>query len=447
MDSHPIELKKLLGRWDSVAIMISIVIGVGIFRVPAEVAGLLPSPWLIMAAWLLGGLISLTGALCYAEISSSFPKTGGDYVYLKESYGHLTAFLFGWTELLVIRGGSIAAVAFIFAEYLSSFCALPPVFVKPCAIGVILALAVINAAGLRYGRRVQTVFTIAKISALALIILWGFLSGKGSGVNFSGPFIRPGTGFFSSFGLAMIPILWTYGGWHENTYVAGETRNAVKNLPFALIYGVMIITVLYMAINFLYLYIIPVREMAGAQLIASDVLKIVYGTAGSKILEALVIVSSVGSINAMIITGSRITYAMGSDSALFRYLGKAHPGTRTPLRSIIVNGIWASLLIVWGNFNQLMFYTGILMWLFIALVTGGLFILRHKHPHIERPYTVWGYPVLPAVFIGITVLLFLNTFIFDPVPSLIGLIILACGVPVYYVSHRYKERKMMGNPG
>lgn len=432
-------LKKILGRWDSVAIIIAIVIGVGIFRVPAEVAKYLSSPNLIILAWLLGGIISLLGALCYAELSSSFPETGGNYIYLRESYGPWSGFLFGWSELLAIRTGSIAAVAFVFAEYSQSFLSVDKSLIKPIAISAVFILCFINITGLRYGKRVQNILTIAKILALVGIILFGIMSKKGDISHFYSVPISLNRGVFPLFGLALIPILWTYGGWHENTFVAGETKNASKALPFALITGIFIVTSFYVAINFLYIYLIPVERIASSKLIASDALQILYGRNGRKMMEAIVIISSLAAINAMIITGSRITYAMAKDNPIFSYIGKVNSKYSTPLRAIIINAIWSIALIILGTFNKLLYFTGVLVWLFFAMVAGGLFILRRKFPNVERPYKVWGYPIIPAIFILICIALVINTIIFYAFQSFIGLCILISGIPVYIISQRKKK--------
>lgn len=430
------DLKKILGRWDSVAIIIAIVIGVGIFRVPAEVAKYLNSPNLIALAWLLGGIISLLGAFCYAELSSTFPETGGNYIYLHKSYGPLVGFLFGWAELLVIRTGSIAAVSFVFAEYLQSFLSINKSLVKPIAIFIVFILSFINVVGLRYGKRVQDVSIVAKISALLGIIIFGVISKKGNISYFHSTPITFDGGTFSVIGLALIPILWTYGGWHENTFVAGETKNARKILPFALITGIFIVTSLYLAVNFLYLYLIPVREMANSNLIASDALQILYGKNGRKMFEALVIISSLGCLNAIIITGGRITYAMAKDNAIFRYIGEISKKYGTPHRAITTNAFWSIVLIILGTFNRLLFFTGILVWLFFTLAGGALFILRYKFPDIERPYKVWGYPFLPAIFIFISIALVINTIFFYPFQSFMGLCLLMTGIPIFIISQK-----------
>ncbi len=438
MNSYSQDFRKILGRWDSVAIIIAIVIGVGIFKVPSEVSKYLSSPNLILLAWLLGGIISLLGALCYAELSTSFPKTGGNYIYLRDSYGLWAGFLFGWTELLVIRTGSIAAVSFISAEYLQSFLSTNKSLIKTMAISIVFTLSFINIVGLRYGKRLLDVLTLTKISALIGIIVFGFISRKGDISHFySVPATFDG-GVFPCFGLALIPILWTYGGWHENTFMAGETKDVAKTLPFALIMGIFIVTVFYLAINFLYIYLIPGTKIANSSLIASDVLQILWGKIGRKILEALVIISSLGCLNAMIITGSRITYAMAKDNVIFRWIGKVNTRYETPDRAIVINAIWSTVLIILGSFNNLLFFTGILVWLFFALVIGGLFILRYKFPDIERPYRVRGYPLTPAIFLLICIALSINTIIFYTFQSFIGLCIAMSGVPIFIISQKKK---------
>lgn len=440
---HPQALNRILGRWNSISIILSIVIGIGIFKVPAEVAKYLGSPNLIVLAWFAGGLITLLGALCYAELSSSFPKTGGDYIYLRESYGLWAGFLFGWAELFVIRTGSIAAVSFILAEYLQSFLSLSKVLIKPIAICVVSLLAFINIIGLRYGKWVLNIFTPLNISALIIIIVLGFLSNKGDISHFDAVSTPLSGSIFPLFGLALIPILWTFGGWHENVFMGGETKDAKKSLPFALIIGVIIVTLLYLALNFLYIYIIPINEITKSDLIASDVLHILYGTNGKKAIEALVIISSLGCLNAMIMTGSRVTFAMAKDNIIFKYIGKVNTKYGTPHRAIFITAVWSIALILLGTFNKLLFFTGILVWLFFSLVVVGLFILRYKFPNIERPYKVWGYPIIPVMFILVCTTLFINTIIYYPFQSFMGICLLLSGIPVFIFSQR-KRMSMSG---
>ena len=434
-------LKRLLGRWDSIAITIGIVIGVGIFRVPAEVAKYLTSPGLIILAWFVAGIICLLGALCYSELSSSFPQTGGNYIYLRESYGRGVGFLFGWTELLVVRTGSIAAVAFISGQYLQSFLALDKLPVKLIATSVVFILSFINILGLRPGKIFQNLSTLAKTLALIAIIILGLSSREGSLSNFLPILGTVDKKILTSFGLALIPILWTYGGWHESTFVTEETKYYRRSLPFSLITAILIVTFIYTAINLVYIYLVPVREIASSELIASNVMQILYGAKARKILEILVIISSLGCINGMIITGSRVTYAMACDNPIFRYLGEIDRKHFVPSRSILINTIWTTVLIIWGTFNQLLFFTGIAVWLFFALAVAGIFILRYKYPQLERPFKVWGYPIVPAVFVLICASLVIITLLFYPIESLFGLCLMLSGVPVFiYLQRREKRR-------
>lgn len=437
----PDALKTSFNRWDSLAIIIGIVVGVGIFRVPDEVTRYLDSPWMILSAWLVGGLISFIGVLCFAELSSAFPQTGGSYIYLRESFGSATGFLFGWAQLVVIRTGSIAAVAFIFAEYTQSFFSLSNSLVKPLAVLSVFILSAMNGLGVVWGKRAQNFLSAAKIAFLCLLIIFGFLSHKGSFVHFNHLPDFSDKGLFTLFGLALIPILWTYGGWEENTYLAGETIKPGKTLPFTLIAGIAIVTALYLLLQCLYLYLLPKEQLTNNVLIAPYAINVILGKWGKIILEALVILFSLGAINGMIITGSRVTYAMGQDHVIFSYLGQINPRLGTPLRSIIINGLWTCILIISGAFSQLLFFTGVIVWCFFCLNAIGLFVLRRKYPDIKRPYRTWGYPFVPAVFVLICFALVINTVVSFPVESIMGLLLTASGIPIYYFSRiQLKDR-------
>ncbi len=431
-------LKRLLGPWDVIAINLGIVIGVGIFRVPSEVARYLPSAPLIILAWFLGGLICLLGAFCYSELASSIPETGGNYIYLQRSYGKLIAFLFGWTEVLVIRPGSIAAVAFIFAEYLSSFLSFEKIPLKFIAVSIVFILSLINILGLRPAKRFQNLSAFTKVFALVGIILLGVSLRKGSSLNFYSGLTPPSTQIFPLLGLALIPILWTYGGWHESTYVSGETRDYKTSLPFSLITGILLISSIYIMINLVYIYLVPVEEIMRTDLIASKAMQILWRDMGRKILEALVLISSLGCINGMILTGGRITYCLGQDNRIFRYLEEIDQRFSTPSRSILFNALWATGLIIWGTFNQLLFFTGIVVWLFFALIISGLFVLRHKFPQMERPFKVPGFPFTPLVFILICSSLVANTLFHYPWQSLAGITLTLSGIPVFFFFQKKK---------
>ncbi|PIQ88956.1 MAG: hypothetical protein COV72_05630 [Candidatus Omnitrophica bacterium CG11_big_fil_rev_8_21_14_0_20_42_13] len=435
------DFRQALGLWDSVAIITAIVVGVGIFRTPAEVAGYLSHPAVILAAWLLGGIICLLGALCYAELSAAFPKTGGNYIYLRQAYGKLPAFLFAWAEFFAIRTGSIAAVAFIGAEYLQSFLSINASFIKPMAVFIVLFLSCINMFGLRGGKKVHNVFTALNIAALISIILSGFIFRRGDMSHFFAGSVSLDGNILRALGLALIPILWTYGGWHENTFMSEETNAAAKTIPRALIIAILIITLLYLAVNFFYIYMMPVKDLSASAIIGSDIFNLLYGPGGRKIFEALVVAASLGSINAMIITGARITFAASEDSPFFSSIAKLSSKHGVPQRAIAINAAWCLLLIALGNFNKLLFFTGILVWLFFAAAAAGIFVLRKKSPGLNRPYKVPGYPATPAVFALICAALFINALIFNPLPSIFGLFLLLSGVPVYFLSCLRQRRK------
>jgi amino acid transporter len=433
IDEHG--LKKTLGYWDSLAINVAIIIGVGIFRIPSEVARCLNLPTLILSAWFIGALIALFGTLCYAELSYLLPKTGGSYIYLRESYGPLAGFLFSWTELSVVRTGSVAAVSFIFAEYLLSFLSLPALLVKPTAIFVVILLSSLNIVGLQYSKRLQDTVTSAKVLALIAIIVFGFMSQKGSFSNFNYKPFSINSHTLSLLGTSLIPILWTYGGWHESTFVAGETKDARIILPRALISGIFIISVLYIAMNALYIYLMPIQKIAGSNLIGAETLEILCGRYGRKVLELFVIISSFGCINAMTITGSRVTYAMARDNKVFAHLSLIHPKYNTPYWAIIANAFWSVILIMLGAFDKLLFFTGVVVWLFFGLTAAGIFILRRKFPKTVPSYRIF----IPVVFTFVCFSLVVNIVKCYPFQSAMGLGLVGIGIPIYIVS-KIRER-------
>ncbi len=428
-------LARQLGLWDATAIIMGIIIGAGIFRVPAAVAGFVPTGGAIMLAWLIGGLLALCGALCYAELAAAMPITGGDYVYLREGYGRWVGFLFGWTKLWVVRTGSIASIAFVFAEYVRYLIPLSPTEMKIVAILAVLLLTGANTIGLRHGSNIQNIFTALKILAIVAIIVLGLALEGGSTAHFSPLWpASVGKNFLGGFGLALIFILWTYGGWNEATYVAGEVRQPEKTLPRSLVFGISGIIVLYLLINCVYLYVLPIEEMQGSPTVAADVLERLVGPRGGQIVAIMVIISTFGALNGLILTGARISYAMGRDHTLFRWLSRVHPRFQTPATAIGFQAIWAIVLIFSGTFETLVFYTAFTTWLFFGLVVLALIILRKRRPDMPRPYRVWGYPVIPVLFIAMTLILLLNAVWHAPRESLFGLGFILLGLPVYYWS-------------
>jgi len=432
------------------AISIGIVLGVGIFRVPAEVAKYLTGGPLILLAWFVGGVISLLGALCYAELGTMFPDTGGDYAFLRRAYGKLIAFLFAWTELLIMRTGAIAAISYLFADYACAFLALDKSMTKALGVGAIILLGALNFLGLRFGKNVQNVLSLAKVLAIVLLIASALTAGHGDISRLtSWPHDATGASLFSAFLLALIPILWTYGGWQENVFVAGETKDTGKTLPFALTGVVLVVSSLYILLNAIFLYLIPSETLTKSTLIAADVMKLLYGDGmSSSVVEALVVLYAIGTINAMIITGSRITYAMAQDVPLFKILAAESPDTATPIRALAINVIGSCIFVLVGSFNQLLFFTGIAVWLFFALVAASIFVFRVKLPNITRPFAVPFYPILPACFLLVCICLCVNTMWTFPQQSFFGLGIVATGIPVFFLSRYLVGRGIIKqNPG
>lgn len=430
--------EKILGRWDSIAISIGIVIGVGIFEVPQQIASFLDSGALILLAWLVGGLFSFAGALLYAELSSIYPTSGGDYIYLRECYGKCTAFLFAWSELLITRTGSVAAIALIFGKYTASLIdANLETIEKPLAIGIVIALTLSNLFGLKTGSRLQNLFTLLKVLALFIIFVAGvFLFSKfPSQTNFfAGPQDALKNGLFIAFTTSLVPILWTYGGWRDNVFLAGETKDAKKNLPFALLITCLTITLIYVILNFLYLYYVPLEKIAQSHFVATDLCLAIFGEGGAKFLASLIVIFCFGAINALILTGSRIAHAMANDNRFFGFLSIVDQRTNTPRRSILFNGIWACVLIyLIGKFENLLFFTGLAVWIFFGLTAICVMVLRRRTELDPDQFITPLYPAIPLLVAFVSLLLAISTFLEYPNESIQGSIIVLAGIPVYYL--------------
>lgn len=453
-------LVRQLGMFDSTMMMVGLVIGSGIFLTTGIMAQYLPSPSLILLAWIVGGLITLTGALTYAELGAAMPWAGGQYVYLREAYGPLAGFLFGWILFLVTMTGSIAALGVAFAEYFGYFFpsfSFENIFFSVrnpfldgralytismgqlTAIAVIVLLSVFNYVGVVFGKMIQNIVTVVKIGALLILIIAGITIGNGTAVDFS---VNPtGLSFgrlIIGFGVALIAITWSFDGWNNITYAAGEIKNPKRNLPFSLVVGTLIITVLYALINYVYFKALPIGEMAGVVRIAEKATTTLYGRTSAGLLSAAVLISVFGALNGAIFVGPRVYYAMASDKLFFRRVARVHPRFRTPAFSILIQTVWACVLTVSGTFEQLFTFVVFVTVLFYILTAASVFTLRKKYPDLPRPYKTWGYPVIPIIFILTQAGILLNTLIERPVESLIGLGFTVIGLPVYC----YWKRKL-----
>jgi len=413
-------------------VLVGSTIGSGIFRVPSTVAADVGAVGAMMLLWVLGALVALFGALTIAELAALFPRTGGIYVFLREAYGPLPAFLFGWTELLVIRPSALGAIAMLFAEYVQEFLPLTDLHVRMVAAGAIVLLAAANIRSVSWGAAVQNASTAAKVLALVGVALLAFVLGDGTtGALASEPEFTPLS--WGGFGVALIAVMWAYDGWADLTFMAGEVRDPGRTLPRALLGGTAAIVVIYLIVNAAYLYVLPADEMAGSVLVAADAARRILGDAGASLIAAMVMLSAFGALNGSTMTGPRIFYAMADDGLFFRPIAAVHPRYQTPWLAIGLAALLGVGYVSIRTFEQLAdsFILGI--WPFYALAVGAVFLLRRKRPDLERPYRTVGYPVVPAVFLIASVAMLLNSLVEQPGATLFGFGIIASGVPVFYV--------------
>jgi amino acid transporter len=433
-------LVRRLGIWGSVGIVIGITIGSGIFRTPAVIAGRVPDPMWMLAVWLLGGIMSLCGALSVAELAASFPQTGGWYVYLREGWGRLTGFLFGWSELVLIRASATGAIATVFSEYLLRSAGYDAAeygaatnYIAAAAIG---GAAWINIRGVQVGAAFAGVSTVAKFGALALLVVVSFLFGGGGGAsaaNFTAPAgaVNPGL-----FGLALVSVLWAYDGFADLSFAAGEVSDPQRTLPRAIVGGTIAIIAIYLAANAAYLFVTPVDQMAKSPLIAADTMQAIAGRAGVAAVSVVVTISALGALIATMLAAPRVFYAMAEDRLFFTTVAKVHPRYRTPYVAISLAAVLGVLFVLTRTFEQLADTFVLSIWPFYGVAVAGLYRLRRTRPEIPRPYRVFGYPLVPAIFIAAVLYLVGNALVADPLWTSVTFAIVLAGVPVYLVLFR-----------
>ena len=425
-------LKRVLSLTDATMINVGGILGSGIFMVPATVALYTLSSSLFFLAWIVGGIISLFGALSVAELGSSMPEAGGQYVFLNKAYGPIWGFLYGWTAVAVINTASIAAVAMAFSEYLSFFFTLNSFEVKSIAIISILSLTIINIVDVKSGAKFQNLFTYAKITAIGIIIFLGLFLGDGSSSNFI-PILTDKS--FSSLvgplGLAMVAVLWTFDGWIFVTYVAGEVKNPGKNIPLSIILCMIIILSIYLTLNYVLVYILGFDRMIGSELVMSDAASIFLGSKGATIVTIVILISLIGANNGFILTSARINYAMAKDGLFFKQAAKIHKKFKSPTNALVMQCVWSSLLTLTGTFNQLITYIIFASWIFYAMSAGAVIILRKKLPNLKRPYRTPLYPWIPIIFILFAIFLTINTILEAPRDAAIGALLILAGLPFY----------------
>ena len=431
------KLNKKLDLYGLTMIAIGSCIGAGIFITPYKVAAAVPNGSLILLIWTIGGLIALTGALTFAELGGMFPKAGGVYVFLKEAYGDLVAFLYGWGTLLVINTGALAAISMIFAEYFTYFVPLDGNEKVIVAITVIVVLTIVNMLGVKTSQGFANIFTGLKLLAIAAIILAGIIYFKpessGLSATWSGP--EPDN-IISAMLLALIGVLWSFGGWHHASYLAGETINAKRNVPRAMIIGTVVVTLTYVLINAAYLLLLPVDQIANSTKVAGDAIGSVFEFGGQAVALAIGI-SIFGTIGIYTMSAPRIYFAMAEDGIFFPLLSKLHPTYKTPIYAMGIQSLWAIILLLfWGTFHDLITYVTFLDIAFMALAGFSIYIFRKRSPEKERPYKTLGYPIIPFIFVFISTAFVLNTLVTQPTHALAGLLLLAVGVMMYFFFKR-----------
>ncbi|MEO5683562.1 MAG: amino acid permease [Chitinophagaceae bacterium] len=473
MDPSP--LKKTIGLWPAVSIIIGSIIGSGVFMKPATMAEQLGSPLWLAAVWIIAGIFSLIGALIYAEVGAMLPETGGQYVYFRHMYGKFVAFLYGWAAFAVINTAAVAAIAFVCAQYADYFLHMPrmdavaehsitlhiPLLgnlyplenlgVKLLAVALVAGLTILNYVSARAGSALQVVSTLVKMLVIGALVFGIFFSGRGDAQNFiEAVHPKEGIGLLSGLVGALTGAFMAYDGWINITFVGGEISNPQKTIPRSLFMGVFACIVLYVLVNQAYLYVLPVEKVAGSALVAADAISIALGTTSAAIVAAMVVICTFGAINGNIMSVARVTYAMSIDKLFLSWTGKEHPRFRTPGNALLLHGIWSCLFIISGSFDMLADMFTFISWVAYLMGAVGIFILRRKMPHTARPYKAWGYPLLAGLFIAFATFYVVSTVWNDinnyntgkapVINSLLGLAITALGIPLYWYFKRRKAK-------
>ncbi|GIK59603.1 MAG: amino acid transporter [Ignavibacteriota bacterium] len=452
------QLKKSLSLIAAVMAVAGSMIGSGIFRKPSTMAEQLMSPELLIIVWIAAGLITFIGALSNAEVAGMIEATGGQYVYFRKMYGEFTSFIYGWSVLSVIQTGSQAAIAYVFGEYLCYFIKFPPLpesissftlFMplvgnihpfaewgpKLLAILCILFLSGINYIGVYFGGLVQTIVTFVKIGVMIFLSLALFIFGDGSLSNLSSGFsISPETSanLVALIGLSLSGAFWAYDGWNNVTFISGEVKNPQRNIPLSLLYGTLIVIIVYVLINLAYLYVMPIEEIANSPLVAAAAAEKIFGKNGGSIISIAVIISTFGAANGSLMASARVPFAMAREKMFFNYLGKVHPRFATPHTSLVVQGIVSSLLVLSGSFDTITDYVIFATWFFYMLTAFGVIVLRKKMPDVPRPYKVIGYPYTIWFFVIFSFVFLVNSIISDSENAAMGMLLIMTGLPLYF---------------
>ncbi len=436
-------LPRRLGLWSAVAVLVGSTIGSGIFRTPAEVAQRVGDVPLFFLAWVLGGLVALCGALTYAELAAAFPRSGGIYVFLREAFGPLAAFLFAWAELLIIRPGAYGAIGITASAYTLRTLGMDPM--APVLGGAVRAeqllgatyiaiVAAVNYFGIHRAAVLQNLSTAFKVGALAALVLLGYLLG-GPGIE-GGMLAERSAVALSPFLLAMVAILWAYDGWADLSFVSGEVRDPPRTLPRALLIGTATVVVLYLAANLVYLHLIPIEQIKTADLVAADVAQLLVGPAGVVLVSAAIAVSTFGTLNGSMMTSPRIFYAAAEDRLFPTFIAHVNARSGTPTGAVLLAAALGVIFVLVRTFGELAEQFVIGIWPFYALAVLAVFILRRRRPELERPYRTWGYPVVPLLFLVGSLFLLGNYLVSEPKAFTIDVVVILAGIPVLWWMRR-----------
>lgn len=444
-DEHRYALKRDLGIWSAASIVVGTVIGSGIFIVPRAMIQDVGTPAMVFGVWVVGGLLSLFGALSYAELASALPEAGGEYVYLREAYGPFWGFIYAWTQMWVAKSGSIATLASGFYLYLANFRPeLEHVWIvlplpghleirygQLLAVVVILLLAGVNYIGVKIGGGVQVTVTVIKVALIAAIIVIGLGSGHGAAANYHTAITAPGgiAGFFA----ALVAALWAYDGWNNVSMVSSEIRNPQRNLPLSLILGTLAVIAIYLLANLAYFYVLPAAAVGSTDRVAGEMMRRVLGNWGADGVSIAAIISIFAALNGSILSGSRVPFAAARDGLFFRSFANIHPEHRTPGVSILALSAWGALLVLSGKYDELFTYVIFASVILYGMATASVIVLRFKRPEMTRPYRTLGYPVVPILFVAAISCLVVSTLFHSPRESLIGIGIICLGLPFYFV--------------
>ncbi len=430
---------RALGVFDAAMVVVGGIVGAGIFINPAIVAQRLDTSALVLGAWIAGGLVALIGALAYAELGALFPRAGGQYVYLREAYHPLVAFLYGWALLFMIEGGAVAAVAMTFAEYglrLTGTPASAPA-VRVTAILAIVAVSGVNYVGIRPGSRVLNVFVLLKVAALAVLILVGLASPALEGTHAAaaspaaGAVSASATATLVAFGAALIPILFSYGGWQNANYVAEEMRDPQRTLPRALLLGTSLVVLIYVTVNVAYLRALGVAGLAATGTPAADAARHWFGATGDLFVTAAIALSTFGFLHLCVLAPTRVYYAMAADGVFFEGVARLHPRYHTPSLAIVLQSCWATVLVLTGTYGQLLDYVVFADWIFFGLTVGAVLVFRRRLPGATRPFRMPGVPFTPAAFVLVAIAVVASVVRVSPRQSLMGAALIAAGIPAF----------------